>query len=149
MPKFENILLQISKDIILLNPNDIDEDLTDEETPTLLIENDNTNTNNTTPMNKTVSLTLPKTPLKPKPKSIIKVAENNNEEPDETPSKEQRSVENRTFVLFEDKNIPLRSTSTSPKPPAVLVDKTNIKRKAISEEPQIKRRKANQETTNS
>ena len=59
MPKFENILLQISKDIILLNPNDIDEDF-DEETPTLLIENDNTNTNNTTPMNKTVSLTLPK-----------------------------------------------------------------------------------------
>ncbi len=49
-------LLKISKDIILLNPNDIDEDLTDEETPTLLIENDNTNTNNTTPMNKTVSL---------------------------------------------------------------------------------------------
>ncbi|KGR16424.1 hypothetical protein I503_01108 [Candida albicans SC5314] len=141
MPKFENILLQISKDIILLNPNDIDEDLTDEETPTLLIENDNTNTNNTTPMNKTVSLTLPKTPLKPKPKSIIKVAENNNEEPDETPSKEQRSVENRTFVLFEDKNIPSRSTSTSPKPPAVLADKTNIKRKATSEEPQIKKKK--------
>ena len=92
-------------------------------------------------MNKTVSLTLPKTPLKPKPKSIIKVAENNNEEPDETPSKEQRSVENRTFVLFEDKNIPLRSTSTSPKPPAVLADKTNIKRKATSEEPQVKKKK--------
>ncbi|CAX45419.1 conserved hypothetical protein [Candida dubliniensis CD36] len=139
MPKFENILLQISKDIILLNPNDIDEELTDEEMPTLL-ENDNSNTTNTTPMNKTVSSALPKTPLKSVSKTIIKVVENDNEEPDETPSKGQRS-ENKTFVMFEDNNVPSRSASASPKPPSVLTDKTNIKRKAISEEPQIKKKK--------
>ena len=59
----------------------------------------------------------------------------------------QRSVENRTFVLFEDKNIPLRSTSTSPKPPAVLADKTNIKERQLLKNHKSKRRKTNQETT--
>ncbi|RCK64063.1 Protein PLM2 [Candida viswanathii] len=174
MPKFQNILLQISKNVVLLNPNDVDEELTDDEAPVLIETREKsaepvekTSVEETaTPVTKLPSLSLPNTPSKPKPS--IQITEQ--EEPEYTPSKEpshpqqsatpepstpkpeqlkqpkEATTTSNTFEIFQDEfSIPVRSSSTSPAPQEqhdhVLADKTNIKRRATSEEPQPKKKK--------
>ncbi|MCP8717274.1 MAG: FHA domain-containing protein [Asgard group archaeon] len=119
MPKFQNILLQISKNVVLLNPNDIDEELTDDEEPVLIetnekepkiveseIEKVEPQVKSTipvakpidTPITKLPNLSLPNTPLKPKKPYIHtdkddaqKGVDKEEDKPDYTPSKESSS----------------------------------------------------------
>ena len=111
MPRLENIMLEISKQVILLNPVDIDEclteedeELTDDEELVLIHKSNlinkqnvpgtsNTMTDKTTPLSKTMlSSSLPNTPCKPKASTIeINVEGNEGESINdsyETPSKE-------------------------------------------------------------
>ncbi|KAG7665431.1 TOS4 [[Candida] subhashii] len=146
MPKFHNIMLEISKQVILLNPKDVDEELTDDETPVLI---------HRTPLNRALLNKLPDTPSKPKPSLTVP------SEVEDTPSKANTiqiatpepgdkatplqhptpTVASKPFNIFQDKTSndspAKRSTTASPRLP--LSDKTNtsnIKRKAQSEEPQ-------------
>ncbi|EGW35124.1 uncharacterized protein SPAPADRAFT_58310 [Spathaspora passalidarum NRRL Y-27907] len=161
MPRFNSVMLQISNQLVLLNPNDIDEELTDEEAPVLL----------STPL-KSAEITIPNTPLKPRPSVEL------NAEDEDTPSKEpepqapaEQQVQQQPksvkihhpvpsrpstpFKIFEANesvkiaeqssqsltNTPTPRTSTDTLKSA-LKDTTNtVKRKAKSEEPESKLKK--------
>ncbi|RLV92528.1 Protein PLM2 [Spathaspora sp. JA1] len=153
MPRFNNVMLQISNQLVLLNPNDIDEELTDDEVPVLLLS---------TPLKQT-QFTVPNTPLKPRPSVELSTVD------EDTPSKEPEQVQpqqvepqqvpviqhpipnrqTKPFTIFQDNqetdpertsnvNTPTpRTLTTTPK--SVLTDTTNItKRRAKSEEPESK-----------
>lgn len=123
LPRFNNILLEIHSSLILLNPLDLDEELTDDELPSLI-----------TPL--THKITTPQTPIKETTNSK-QINQINNT----TPS--QKKV---AFKIFNDasKSIPNSPQKVSQK---VLVDKSNVfdnivpKRKASSEEPPQKKKK--------
>ncbi|KAI5969973.1 TOS4 [Candida margitis] len=81
--RFENVLLEISKSVVLLNPMDVDEPLTDndeeltDDEELVLIKNiGNSHIHKTgtdhdlTPLNKILSSSVPQTPSKPKTDSI-------------------------------------------------------------------------------
>ncbi|CAI5756873.1 unnamed protein product [Candida verbasci] len=148
LPRFENILIQISKQLILLNPNDVDEELTDEEELQLIDKPRTTTTS--TPNTRMENKNVPNTPSKPKQEVNLKIAENKF---DETPIKEtENSIKpisktksetqlsipppKSTFKIHQEKQIPNRAYSTSPK--LVLSDKTNTKKRASSVEPNLK-----------
>lgn len=130
LPKFNNILIDIHKSLILLNPIDLDEDLTDDELPSLI-----------TPLNSNSKIINPSTPIKETTnlKEINSINDN-------TPSKITNSINKKvSFQIFNDGS---KSIPNSPKKhPNVLNDKSNVfnqilpKRKASSEEPPNKKKK--------
>ena len=158
LPRFSNILVEINNHIILVNPEDDEEELTDDETPTLA---------SSTPMKPVVDDVTPQTPAK-STSSARMVADMNH---DSTPSKQnemvtpiepqpqpqQRDLETKLSAvkppkpieIFKDKASKSQSIPNSPvksKPQThPLQDKTNtvnvVKRKAQSEEPPKLRKK--------
>ncbi|KAI5958016.1 TOS4 [Candida theae] len=80
--QFENVLLEISKSMVLLNPMDVDEPLTDDDEELtddeelVLIKNKQGESNNQkphqdlTPLNKIFSSSVPQTPSKPKSDTV-------------------------------------------------------------------------------
>ncbi|KAI5964598.1 TOS4 [Candida pseudojiufengensis] len=133
LPRFENIMLEISKQIILINPCDVeenltedDDELTDDEKP-ILKNNEEKEANNhnqkveeSTPINKLyLSSSIPNTPSKPKNEILIDENDDyetpskpKNEtirvEKDETPSKEQELARNVQFENLNKGQAPLQ-----------------------------------------
>lgn len=136
MPRFANVLLQIREQVLLVNPDDYEEELTDDETIELAQKTQNEPKINvaapqTTQTPTTQMVFVPKTPQKHAPKILP-------EEP--TPSK--LPLKEVTFKIFEDAQQPRaqppkrsltplsnKSTNLPMTPPA--------KRRAHSEEPGI------------
>lgn len=93
--QFENVLLEISKLMVLLNPKDIDEPLTDsdeeltDDEELVLIENRETKPSNSkndhdlTPLNKIFSSSVPQTPSKPRNDTLAMIKSPPNHEDDE------------------------------------------------------------------
>ncbi|KAL6449500.1 TOS4 Protein TOS4 [Candida maltosa Xu316] len=154
MPRFDNVLLQISKEIVLLNPVDVDEEITDDEAPVLIDEEKQEN-DDVTPI-KVINSSIPSTPLKPKP--VEQIEHQIEKTPSKPPIAQPKPQKLKSSFEIYHENIPVRSSTISPIPSnkiEVLSDKTNttIKRRATSEEPENKsmmkkKKKNNKENEN-
>lgn len=161
LPRFANILIEINNHIILLNPLDHEEELTDDELPVLISKPEPLKNTFSTPTKPPVEEFTPKTPLKANLQLIedeptpSKTKANLNavsliEAQPETTEKSNTLIETpeiKIFKIFEDSAVeerPMIQRSATP-----LSDKSNTfsapatpKRKAQSEEPQpIKNKK--------
>jgi hypothetical protein len=169
LPRFFNILIEINNHVILINPEDEEEEMTDDETPTLV---------SSTPIKPVVNDVTPQTPAKStscarmvsdmnhdstpsKQSEIVKPIESQSQVQLQ-PQSQQRNLETSLSAavkianpveIFKDKVSKSQSSPNSPvksKPQThPLQDKTNnfnaVKRKAQSEEPPKIRKKQKSE----
>ncbi|KAG5417517.1 TOS4 [Candida metapsilosis] len=164
--QFENVLLEISKSMVLLNPKDVEEPLTDsddeltDDEELVLIKNDHVKQDSdVTPLNKIFSSSEPQTPSKPKNDSMMSSPKRGEEEEDDmdhsmlddddyqTPSKlhsiklrqpqPNKSVQFNMYSNNDEPSPHKRSLSNPSK--MVLSDITNTPRRASSAEPHIEK----------
>lgn len=137
MPRFANVLLQIREEVLLVNPDDYEEELTDDETIELVEVQKKVAQPKPIAAASATSLTPP-TLLPFVPKTPQKIALTLATEDEPTPSKLPLKVTN--FKIFEDEKAPRlqppkraltplsnKSTNLPTTPP--------VKRRAVSEEP--------------
>ncbi|CAK9435483.1 uncharacterized protein LODBEIA_P02100 [Lodderomyces beijingensis] len=160
VPRFENIVLEISKQVIILNPcyieeflTEEDDELTDDEELMLLegkAGQDHEDAS-VTPVNRMLSSSLPNTPSKPK--AATTDITGSREDDYETPSKEYvvkianpKSVNATTFTVYQDQDQsqdtaarPTSSSTTTTPMGSVFTDIIN-NRRAVSEEPKSQKR---------
>lgn len=151
MPRFPNVLLQIRNQVLLVNPDDYEEEITDDEEIELVkpmaqnsphtlpqvspVEKKTAIANSaSTLMPPIVSTGLPKTPRKP----LVRLATHE----DPTPSRTRREP----IVIFEDRQpkaeLPKRASTPLSNKSTNLPHTPPAKRRAASEEPNAKRVKS-------
>ncbi|ABN64348.2 predicted protein, partial [Scheffersomyces stipitis CBS 6054] len=129
LPRFSNVLLEISEQVLLLNPEDIEEELTEDEMP-VLIQNEPM----ATPLKAPLKNFPPRTPQKslvhPKPVSSFKIFEEVNKEEPKTPSPSVSPQLFRQSTPLNDKS----NTFSNPSTPKT--------KRASSEEPPKQKKKS-------
>ncbi|ODV78789.1 uncharacterized protein CANTADRAFT_22743 [Suhomyces tanzawaensis NRRL Y-17324] len=164
LPRFNNILLEINQHIMLLNPYDLEEDLTDDEMPTLISRSASPEALPVvTPVKAPIEhFPQPRTPFKNDAKKE-ELTKSNEITPSKPPVIKAESIPvqleipqpkpSKTFKIFEDQPATEERAAPIMRQSTPLNDKSNTfsnpttpKRKAQSEEPPKQRKKKIQES---